>query len=647
MADKLWSPEPADIALTAMTRFTRHIEAKYEQNFADYNQLHAWSISQAESFWDELWSFVGIEASCKATTTVDDLQRFPGASWFPGAELNFAENLLVERSDKTALICLLENGRRQTLSYLELYQQVECIASQLRSLQLSPGDRVAAWLPNTAEAIVTMLATSSLGGVFSSCSPDFGSQGALDRFSQIKPTVLVAANGYYYAGKTIDIQDKVREVAAKLPSVKAVVWIDTLDAGITLLQGEALWTHWLEKSPEPLTFAQLSFDHPLYILYSSGTTGKPKCIVHGQGGTLLQHKKEHQLHLNLNANDTLFFFTTCGWMMWNWMVSALASRCTLVLYDGSPMHPSPGAMFDICEGEKVTAFGISAKFLSMAQQAAIKPAQTHQLDQLRMLLSTGSPLTTQSFSYVYEDIKADCHLVSMSGGTDIVSCFMLGNPNLPVYTGELQCAGLGMAVEIWDEDGHSLPTGKGELVCTQAFPACPIGFWDDPEQHAYRKAYFDIYPDVWVHGDYAARTEHDGYVIFGRSDATLNPGGVRIGTAEIYTQLADLSEIADAVCVGQTWLDDTRVVLFVVMASGQTLTPELSTRIKSHIRQNISPRHVPAKIIAVNDIPRTLSGKIAEIAVRKTIHGETVTNTSALANPEALDCYVDLPELKS
>ncbi len=380
MAEKLWSPEAAQVALTAMTGFTRHIEAKYKQNFSDYNQLHAWSINQAELFWDELWDFVDIKASQKATSTVDGLQDFPGASWFPGAKLNFAENLLVERSDKTALICLLENGRRQRVSYLQLYQQVSCVAGQLRNLQVSPGDRVAAWLPNTSAAIVTMLATSSLGGVFSSCSPDFGSQGALDRFSQIKPTVLVAANGYYYAGKTIDIQDKVREVAAKLPSVKTVVWVDTLETGMTPLQGESLWSDWLEQSPEPLTFAQLPFDHPLYILYSSGTTGKPKCIVHGQGGTLLQHKKEHQLHLNLQANDTLFFFTTCGWMMWNWMVSALASRCTLVLYDGSPMHPSPSAMFDICEQENVTAFGISAKFLSMAQQAGIKPAQTHRLD---------------------------------------------------------------------------------------------------------------------------------------------------------------------------------------------------------------------------------------------------------------------------
>ena len=490
-----------------------------------------------------------------------------------------------------------------------------------------------------------MLASSSIGAVWSSCSPDFGTPGALDRFGQIEPRVLFACDGYYYAGKSIDIRDKVREVAAAVPSIECIVWISVREP-VDCLDGERDWQDLLSTPARDLTFAQLPFDHPLFILYSSGTTGKPKCIVHGQGGTLIQHMKEHQLHLDLRPEDTLFFFTTCGWMMWNWVVSALATKCTIVLFDGSPFHPAPSTMFDICEQEDVTVFGISAKFLGGTQKENVTPVSTHDLTKMRMLISTGSPLTHEGFNYVYQDIKPDCHLVSMSGGTDLISCFMLGNPNLPVYEGELQSPGLGMAVEIWDDDGRSIVADKGELVCTLPFPSCPIGFWNDPDGEKFHEAYFDRFPNIWVHGDYAEKTRHGGYVIHGRSDAVLNPGGVRIGTAEIYRQVEQFDEIVDAVCVGQEWDTDVRVILFVVMRANEMLHEELANAIKLKIRQFASPRHTPAKIIQVADIPRTMSGKIAELAVRDVIHGRPVKNTSALANPEALSYFAGLNELE-
>jgi len=645
MPEPLWSPAESAVANSLMTAFTRFVETRHQLQLNTYRSLHAWSVAQPEMFWAALWDFLQIKSSTPPDTTVKNFESFPGARWFPGTRMNFAENLLRQRSSKTALISILENGERSSLSYADLYQQVSCVAQQLDKLAIGRKHRVAAWLPNTTEAVVTMLATSSLGAIFSSCSPDFGAQGALDRFSQIEPGVLVAATGYYYAGKTIDIRDKVRSVAAQVPSIKQIVWVDTLNIQPQVKTEEVLWSDWLEHPAAELTFQQLPFDHPLYILFSSGTTGKPKCIVHSQGGTLIQHMKEHQLHVDLKADDTLFFFTTCGWMMWNWTVSALATGCTIVLYDGSPTHPSPAALFDLCDIEQISVLGISAKYLSVTQQAQVTPRTTHQLSSLRSILSTGSPLTDEGFSYIYSDVKPDCHLASMSGGTDIVSCFMLGNPNLPVYSGQLQCAGLGMAVQIWDDKGHVLPDGKGELVCTQSFPACPLGFWNDPEQVRFKQAYFEVFPGVWVHGDYASHTAQDGYVIYGRSDATLNPGGVRIGTAEIYSLLDTMPAIADAVCVGQKWRDDTRVILFVVMAPGYTLSDELVDTIKRHIRQHASPRHVPARILSVTDVPRTLSGKIAELAVRQTLHGEAVGNTSALANPEVLSEYQNRPEL--
>ena len=646
MTQPLWTPAPAAVANSQLTAFSSFASRSSGKALPDYAALHKWSIEDPGAFWALFWEFSGIQASARGDTAVVDLDTFPGAQWFPDARMNFAENLLAERSSKTAFISILENGERRECSYAQLYEQTERIASRLKQLDIQPGQRIAGWLPNIPEAAVAMLAASSLGAVWSSCSPDFGIPGALDRFGQIEPDVLFACDGYYYGGKIINVTDKVREVARQVPSIKQIIWVPVLSEPIQLLEHEAMWSDWLSGTPAPLEFAQLPFDHPLYILYSSGTTGKPKCIVHGQGGTLLQHKKEHQLHVDLRSEDTLFFFTTCGWMMWNWLVSALAVRCTIVLFDGSPFHPQASTMFDICQAEAVTVFGISAKFLSGTQKEGVVPVESHDLGAMRMLISTGSPLTHEGFKYVYEGIQPDCHLVSMSGGTDLISCFMIGNPNLPVYEGELQCAGLGMAVEIWDDAGHDMANGSGELVCTRAFPSAPVGFWNDPDQQKYRAAYFDRFDNIWVHGDYAERTENGGFIIHGRSDAVLNPGGVRIGTAEIYRQVEHFDDIVDAVCVGQQWQDDVRVILFVVTRDGAPISNSLVDDIKLRIRNFASPRHTPAKIIQVADIPRTMSGKIAELAVRDVIHDRSVKNTSALANPEALDYFRSLTELQ-
>ena len=646
MTQPLWTPAPAAVANSQLTAFSSFASRSSGEALPDYAALHKWSIEDPGAFWALFWEFSGIQASARGDTAVVDLDTFPGAQWFPDARMNFAENLLAERSSKTAFISILENGARRECSYAQLYEQTERIASRLKQLDIQPGQRIAGWLPNIPEAAVAMLAASSLGAVWSSCSPDFGIPGALDRFGQIEPDVLFACDGYYYGGKIINVTDKVREVARQVPSIKQIIWVPVLGEPIELLEHEAMWSDWLSGTPAPLEFAQLPFDHPLYILYSSGTTGKPKCIVHGQGGTLLQHKKEHQLHVDLRSEDTLFFFTTCGWMMWNWLVSALAVRCTIVLFDGSPFHPQASTMFDICQAEAVTVFGISAKFLSGTQKEGVVPVESHDLGAMRMLISTGSPLTHEGFNYVYEGIQPDCHLVSMSGGTDLISCFMIGNPNLPVYEGELQCAGLGMAVEIWDDAGHDMANGSGELVCTRAFPSAPVGFWNDPDQQKYRAAYFDRFDNIWVHGDYAERTENGGFIIHGRSDAVLNPGGVRIGTAEIYRQVEHFDDIVDAVCVGQQWQDDVRVILFVVTRDGAPISNSLVDDIKLRIRNFASPRHTPAKIIQVADIPRTMSGKIAELAVRDVIHDRSVKNTSALANPEALDYFRSLTELQ-
>ena len=646
MVEPLWSPSSKAIENSLLTQFTKAVADKRALALKNYGDLHAWSIQNPDEFWSDYWDFSQIQASKTSPITVEDLDKFPGATWFPDSKLNYAENLLCHRSAKTALVSILENGSRKTATYEELYQQTASIHFKLRQL-IAPGDRVAGWLPNIIETTVAMLATSSIGGVWSSCSPDFGIEGALDRFGQIKPKVIFACDGYFYAGKTIDIREKVRAVVEQVDSIKTIVWISVLAQSHPAREGEELWDDWLSEPSGSIAFEQLPFDHPLYILYSSGTTGKPKCIVHGQGGTLLQHKKEHQLHLDLRANDNLFFFTTCGWMMWNWLVSALATGCTTVLYDGSPFHPKPDTLFDLIDRESISVFGISAKFLGNLQKETIKPRETHQLTSLRSLISTGSPLTEEGFEYAYRDIKTDMHLVSMTGGTDLISCFIIGNPNLPVYSGELQSPGLGMAVDIWDDEGNSIKEEKGELVCKIPFPSCPVGFWDDPDNKLFLSAYFERFENTWVHGDFGEVTKHDGYIIHGRSDAVLNPGGVRIGTAEIYRQVETFDEIIDSVCVGQAWDSDVRVILFVVLREEHELNEELKAAITKRIRNHASPRHMPAKIIEIVDIPRTMSGKIAELAVRDQIHGRKIKNTSALANPASLKYFENLLELQT
>ena len=660
MGEPMWRPAPARIAASNMTRFTKQAAAACGREFATYGQLHAWSIEDPAAFWNEVWKFTEVRASRPADAIVRNLDRFPGATWFDGARLNYAENLLRFRDDRVALVSYLESGTRREITFADLHRRSLTLAANLARLGIEPGDRVAGWLPNTIEAAVAMLATATLGAVWSSCSPDFGAEGALDRFGQIEPRVLFACDGYFYNGRRIDVRDKVREVVAEVPSLETVVWVPILGEAVdtptfgAMTQSADTGPGHPESTGQPKApidgtppFAQVEFSHPLYILYSSGTTGKPKCIVHGVGGTLLQHLKEHQLHVGLTRDDTLFFFTTCGWMMWNWLASALATGCTVVLYDGSPFHPGTRALWDIAEREGVTVLGVSARYVSAIEKAGLKPRTSHDLSSLRALLSTGSTLTHEGFRYVYRDVKHDLHLVSMTGGTDLVSCFVLGNPNLPVYEGELQCRGLGMAVDVWNDAGRPVRGEKGELVCTVPFPSCPIGFWRDPEDAKFRAAYFDKFPNVWAHGDFAEVTGHGGFIVHGRSDAVLNPGGVRIGTAEIYRQIERIDEVIDAVCVGQDWDGDTRVVLFVVLRPGISLDRALARRIATGIRTNASPRHVPRKIVAVADIPRTMSGKIAELAVREVIHGRPVKNTTALANPEALDAFADLDELKT
>ena len=644
MSEKLWSPTHETVRSSLLSQFTNEVADQGAGSFDDYDALHQWSVENPADFWAAYWDFAELKASQKGDIAVKDLDRFPGASWFPEAKLNYAENLLSNRSSKTAFVSILENGERKSISYEELYLETNNLQSFLRA-HISIGDRVAGWLPNTIETVVAMLATSSLGGVWSSCSPDFGIEGALDRFGQIEPKVLFACDGYFYAGKTIDIKEKVRSVVEQVKSIELIVWVSVLEDTQAAQSKETNWGHWPSALSPAINFEQLAFDHPLYIMYSSGTTGKPKCIVHGQGGTLIQHKKEHQLHLDLRADDNLFFFTTCGWMMWNWLVSALATGCTITLYDGSPFHPKPDVLFDLIDQESITVFGVSAKFLSNAQKEMVSPVESHQLNSLRCLISTGSPLTEEGFEYVYEKIKQELHLVSMTGGTDLISCFILGNPNLPVYSGELQSPGLGMAVDIWDDNGNSIKEDKGELVCTVPFPSCPIRFWNDPDNNSFLDAYFRRFPNIWVHGDFGEITANGGYIIHGRSDAVLNPGGVRIGTAEIYRQVEVFDEVVDSVCIGQSWDGDVRVVLFVVMREGVQLSVDLIDQIKLRIRNHASPRHVPAKVIAVADIPRTMSGKIAELAVRDKVHGREVKNTAALANPESLSLFENLVNL--
>ncbi len=591
MPEPLWQPDPEAARRSRMAQFGERAGALAGRDLSSYAPLHRWSVDEPGAFWSAVWEFTGIIASTPPAQPVADLSRFPGARWFPGARLNFAENLLRYRDDRAALVSVLETGGRREISYAELARQTAAVAARLRALGVAPGDRVAGWLPNVPETVVAMLATASLGAVWSSCSPDFGVPGALDRFGQIEPKVLFAVDGYFYNRRRIDTADKMQQVAAQVPSIGTVIWVSLLHAvpaGAETFDGH----RHRRRRRAASRFAQCAFDDPLYVLYSSGTTGKPKCIVHGVGGTLIQHLKEHQLHTDLRRDDVLFFFTTCGWMMWNWLVSGLASGATLVLYDGSPFRPRPSSLMDMAERERITVFGASAKYLSALEKTGRAPAATHDLSALRMILSTGSPLTAEGFRYVYRDVKADVHLASISGGTDLISCFVLGAPTLPVYEGEIQCAGLGMAVDVWNDDGQPVRGVKGELVCTRPFPSCPIGFWNDPGGERMHAAYFERFPGVWAHGDFAEVTEHGGFVIYGRSDAVLNPGGVRIGTAEIYAQVEQLDEIEEAICVGQDWEGDVRVVLFVVMREGQVLDDALRVaHPRSHPRQRQpSPR---------------------------------------------------------
>ena len=649
ISQPLWQPSVKTINATNMLSFIHQLERELGFVFKDYQQLHQWSVDQPQQFWQQIWLYSDIRASQPADQVLTDGDHFLGAKWFKGARLNYAENALRNRSDKIALISRLENGSRTTLSYAELYQQVAECAAALRQYGVVSGDRVAGFMPNIPETIVAMLATASIGAVWSSCSPDFGINGVMDRFGQIEPKILFCCEGYFYNGKTIDCMPRLQEISEKITSIEKLVVVEVARQrpSIDNIPSAILYGDFLIRENTPqLTFEQLPFDHPLYIMYSSGTTGAPKCIVHSAGGTLIQHLKEQRLHTDLQEEDILFYFTTCGWMMWNWLVSGLASEATLVLYDGSPFYPQPSSLIDMAEQEQVSIFGTSAKYIAALEKAGVKPRQTHNLKNLKALLSTGSPLSHESFRYVYQEVKADLCLASISGGTDILSCFVLGNPCLPVWEGEIQCRGLGMAVEIWNEKGEPVTEEKGELVCTKPFPNAPIYFWNDPDNKKYLSAYFETYLGIWAQGDYGEITAHNGVIIHGRSDAVLNPGGVRIGTAEIYRQVEKLDEVIDSICIGQTWDDDVRVVLFVVLRDGIELTEELQKTIRSTIRQETTPRHVPAKIIAVKDIPRTISGKIVELAVRKVVHKETVNNTDALANPEALEQFKNMPELQ-
>jgi acetoacetyl-CoA synthetase len=636
-AAPLWTPSPERAAGTELARF---LKLAGKRDFAD---LHRWSIESGADFWELVWRFGEVRGDPGARRVIN-AERMPGARWFPEGRLNFAENLLRGRDATPAIIFWGEDRIKRYLSRRQLHDLVSRLSRALADAGVKKGDRVAGYLPNLPEATAAMLATASLGAVWSSCSPDFGIQGVLDRFGQIEPKVLFCADGYLYSGKEYDCQEKVTRILEKLPSVEECVVVDYLGAAVTV--GTPLLEFIEPFEAKPIAFEPVGFNDPLYILYSSGTTGVPKCIVHGVGGTLLQHIKEHRLHSDVKPGDRLFYFTTLGWMMWNWLVSGLASGATLVLYDGSPFVSRARVLFDMAEAEGVTHFGTSAKYIDAIAKVGLKPRETHKLDKLRALLSTGSPLLPESFDYVYESIKQDLCLSSISGGTDIVSCFVLGNPMGPVWKGEIQAKGLGLAVEVFDDQGKAT-AGKGELVCTRPFPSMPLGFWNDPDDARYRAAYFEKYPNVWRHGDWCEITPHGGMVIYGRSDAVLNPGGVRIGTAEIYRQVETIDAVAESLVIGQDWDGDVRVVLFVKLKENVNLDDSLVNQIKRRIRDNTTPRHVPAKVLQVPDIPRTRSGKIVELAVRDLVHGRPVKNQEALANPEALEHFRNRAELAS
>ncbi len=649
MSKLLWTPDPQRVANANMTRFRDFVNNRHGANLSSYDDLYQWSVEKIPEFWNAIREFCEVKFSSPHSEVLKN-PVMPGAEWFCGSRLNFAENLLRFRDEKPALIFIGEGGEaKRSVTYAELYRMTARFSKFLKDSGVKAGDRVAGFMPNTIETVAAMLGTASIGAVWSSCSPDFGFKGVMDRFGQIAPKVLVTADGYIYNGKSFDSLQRAAEVAREIASVEKVVVVPFVNPtpDISGVEKSIGWNDALDNGAEEVDFALMPFNHPLYIMYSSGTTGVPKCIVHGAGGTLMQHAKELMLHTDLRREDTIFYFTTCGWMMWNWLVSSLFCGATIVLFDGSPAYPDASVLWKAAQDLKITVFGTSAKFIAICRKAGVRPGVQFDLSPLRAVLSTGSPLSAEDFEWVYEEVKDDLQLASISGGTDIISCFMLGSSISPVYAGEIQKRGLGMKVEAWDDNGKPVVGEKGELVCTAPFPSMPIYFWNDPGDEKYLDAYFSHFKGIWRHGDYIEITQTGGVIVYGRSDATLNPSGVRIGTAEIYRQVESLAEVADSLVVGQPWDNDVRVVLFVMLRNGLALDDLLIKKIKDQIRKNATPRHVPEKIVQVADIPRTINGKKVEMAVVKVLMGEEVKNKDAIANPEALEYFRDIQELKA